>query len=71
MLEQDAFYFRDARDVSNVLDTDPAAALVRTYREHNLEKLGRFYEWEKIIDEYEKIVLKNYENMVVEGCGCR
>ena len=23
------------------------------------------------IDEYEKVVLKNYENMVVEGCGCR
>ena len=23
------------------------------------------------LDEYEKVVLKNYENMVVEGCGCR
>ena len=23
------------------------------------------------LDEYEKVVLKNYENMVIEGCGCR
>ena len=23
------------------------------------------------INEYESIVLKNYESMVVEGCGCR
>lgn len=23
------------------------------------------------LDEYDKVVLKNYENMVVEGCGCR
>ena len=23
------------------------------------------------LDEYEKVTLKNYENMVVEGCGCR
>jgi len=23
------------------------------------------------LDEFEKVVLKNYENMVVEGCGCR
>jgi len=23
------------------------------------------------VDEYEKVVLKNYQDMVVEGCGCR
>jgi bone morphogenetic protein 2/4 len=23
------------------------------------------------MDEYEKVVLKNYQDMVVEGCGCR
>ena len=23
------------------------------------------------LDEYEKVVLKNYQDMVVEGCGCR
>lgn len=23
------------------------------------------------LDEYKKTVLKNYDNMVVEGCGCR
>jgi len=23
------------------------------------------------LDEYDKVVLKNYENMVIEGCGCR
>ena len=28
-------------------------------------------ETKALLDEYEKVVLKNYENMVVEGCGCR
>jgi len=23
------------------------------------------------LDEYGTVVLKNYENMVIEGCGCR
>lgn len=57
VLEQDAFYFTDAGDVSKMLDADPADSVVRSYREHNLEKLARYYVWEKIIDEYEKIFL--------------
>ena len=40
----------------------PQACCVPT----ELSKVSMLY-----IDEYEKITLKNYDNMVVEGCGCR
>ncbi len=49
-----------------VHSVNPSAALKPCCVPTELSPISMLY-----LDEYDKVVLKNYENMVVEGCGCR
>ena len=48
--------------VNSVNSSIPKACCVPT----ELSAISMLY-----LDEYDKVVLKNYQEMVVEGCGCR
>ena len=58
ILQEEAFYFSTSEDVCALLDARPAAALTGSYRQRNLDKLIRFYNWRQIIGDYERLFLQ-------------
>ncbi|HTR28126.1 MAG TPA: DUF1972 domain-containing protein [Puia sp.] len=55
VLATDAWYFTTSEDVTSLIGSLPSPADRAGYRERNLEKIARYYSWEKIIDDYEKL----------------
>jgi glycosyltransferase involved in cell wall biosynthesis len=56
VLDQDAFYFSTAEEVKALLNAETMASLIEDRRKKNLDKLFRLYMWEKIIDDYERLL---------------
>lgn len=56
ILGQDAFYFNDAKDVANYLNTIHKLAY-SAYIENNIEKIKTIYQWDIIIEQYEKFLM--------------
>jgi hypothetical protein len=60
ILEEDAFYFSTGEDVKQILETTTKAENeVKVQR--NLRKVEEIYEWNKIIDTYEKCLLEAFQ----------
>ncbi len=63
VLHADAFYFDNAADVRQLVETvrreDKEAAMIR----NNLQKIRLQFNWEKIIHEYEDLILECYHTM--------
>lgn len=58
VLNDDAFYFSSSSEVSSLLNkTINKAAYKNTYVRANYEKIKNDYSWEKIVSEYEKILI--------------
>jgi len=57
VLTTDAFYFNDAKEVRQIVETvkrqEPESAMVK----NNLYKIQHQFNWEKIIDQYEEYIL--------------
>lgn len=63
ILEKDAGYFSTPGEVSLLLDDPPAPALAAGRKHSNIEKIRTLYNWEKIIDDYEKVFLDCGRNL--------
>jgi glycosyltransferase involved in cell wall biosynthesis len=57
VLGADAWYFTTPEDVASLMDSPSVSATRTAFREHNLEKIGQSYRWEKIVDDYEKLFI--------------
>jgi glycosyltransferase involved in cell wall biosynthesis len=57
VLQGEADYFPDAKEVSSVINTPKDSQLLAKWKKLNLEKIQRIYDEQKIIDEYEAIML--------------
>lgn len=55
VLGPDAWYFSTTEEVSAIIGSAPALTVRAGFRERNLEKINRYYCWEKVIDDYEKL----------------
>lgn len=57
ILEEDASYFSTPQEVAVILDDSPSPAVTGERRRKNLSKIGALYNWNKVIDDYEKVFL--------------
>ncbi len=53
ILGEDAFYFKNSDDISNVIP-GTAKSEQNQKLDANLKKIGELYQWDRIIDEYEQ-----------------
>jgi len=58
VLNTDAFYFSDAREVQSLVETVQREGPEKTMVSNNLHKIKYQFNWEKIIDQYEKFILE-------------
>jgi glycosyltransferase involved in cell wall biosynthesis len=62
VLENNAFYFSSAEEVSQVAQNIPGLAMVREKMiDHNLEKIRHDHNWGKIVSEYEYLFIQSYQ----------
>jgi glycosyltransferase involved in cell wall biosynthesis len=62
VLHADAFYFSDAGEVQQLVETVQHKETEKTMVKNNLHKIAFQFNWEKIIDEYETFILKCHGN---------
>jgi glycosyltransferase involved in cell wall biosynthesis len=62
VLHSDAFYFSNANDVCNLVETVQRKETEKTMVNNNLHKIKYQFNWEKIIDQYEKFILECHFN---------
>jgi glycosyltransferase involved in cell wall biosynthesis len=60
ILEEDAGYFCGAEDVTAILDRAPDEALVAERRQNNVQKIRTLFNWERIIEAYEKLFTETF-----------
>jgi glycosyltransferase involved in cell wall biosynthesis len=60
ILNGEGWYFSSTRDVMDILDSPPDPAIIAGCRQKNIEKIGRLYSWESIINQYESVFLRPY-----------
>lgn len=58
VLHTDAFYFTSANDVRHIVETVQRKETERTMVSNNLRKIKYQFNWESIIDQYEKFILE-------------
>ena len=63
ILAGESWYFSSAGDICTIIDRaqDPGILLLR--KEKNTEKIREQYNWQKIIDDYEKVILNGSANL--------
>lgn len=57
ILGEDAFYFKSSNDVTNIIDSVNQRDYIH-FLKNNIIKIKNIYEWEKIINEYEKFLFQ-------------
>jgi glycosyltransferase involved in cell wall biosynthesis len=61
VLHSDAFYFSDANEVRNIVETvqrkEPEKAMVN----NNLHKIKSLFNWETIVDQYEELIVESHQ----------
>ena len=63
ILNGDADYFSTWQDVSAILDAQPMPVLSDERRQINMQKVRALYNWDKIIDDYEKVFFAYGRNL--------
>jgi glycosyltransferase involved in cell wall biosynthesis len=62
VLNTDAFYFSDAREVRDLIENvqrkDPEQAMVK----NNLNKIQDLFNWETVVNQYEEFIIECYKN---------
>jgi len=61
-LTSDAFYFSNANDVRDIVETVQRRETEKTMVSNNLHKIKYQFNWEKIIDQYEEFILDCHYN---------
>jgi hypothetical protein len=64
VLQNEADYFSTASDVSVLMNSIPDNLILEQRRTKNLEKIKSIYNPEKIIDQYEQLMLKAVNEMI-------
>jgi len=62
VLSSDAYYFSNAHEVREIVETVQRNANERIMVKNNLYKIAFQFNWNKIVDEYESFILECYEN---------
>jgi glycosyltransferase involved in cell wall biosynthesis len=62
VLSTDAFYFSDAEEVRELVETVQRKEPERAMVNNNLQKIKYQFNWESIIDQYEKFAIESYCN---------
>ena len=62
VLHADAFYFSNAREVRNLVETVQRKETEQTMVSNNLHKIKYQFNWEKIIDQYEQYIIECYQS---------
>jgi len=62
VLSTDAFYFSNANDVRNIVETVQRKEIEKIMVSNNLYKIKYQFNWGKIIDQYEEFILKCHHN---------
>jgi glycosyltransferase involved in cell wall biosynthesis len=57
ILKEDAYYFSSVADVRKILQQPLDPAVIMDRKEMNIQKVRQRYNWQTIIDEYEKLFL--------------
>ncbi|MGJ8591428.1 MAG: DUF1972 domain-containing protein [Aquaticitalea sp.] len=57
ILESDAFYFKEAADITTILNQDTAFEHKKEFTAQNATKIEKKYTWERINSEYEDFIL--------------
>lgn len=65
ILGEDALYFNTSDEIAKVLDSVNKSAYGQ-YIDNNIEKIKNVYEWETIIEQYEKFLLECINQMPIE-----
>ena len=55
-----AYYFTSAEDINNILATDSSTTDILYRVNKNVEKIKDIYNWDKIIDDYEKVFVNSW-----------
>jgi glycosyltransferase involved in cell wall biosynthesis len=63
VLNSDAFYFSNAREVRNLVETVQRHDLEKLMVSNNLHKIKYQFNWEKIVDEYEQFIVESHYNL--------
>ena len=63
ILQNDALYFSDFRDVQNIIDNVQLGEKEEMMIRNNLEKISCEFNWKKIIDQYEKFIYECYHKL--------
>jgi uncharacterized protein YfkK (UPF0435 family) len=66
VLHADAFYFSNVNDVRNIVETVQRKETEKTMVTNNLHKIKYQFNWEKIIDQYERFILECHYNSKYE-----
>ena len=70
VLNADAFYFSDAKEVRSIVETVQRKGPEKTMVSNNLHKIKYQFNWEKIIDEYEAFIVECYCGLNHEPIVC-
>jgi glycosyltransferase involved in cell wall biosynthesis len=62
VLHTDAFYFSNANEVRNIVETVQRMETEKTMVNNNLHKIKNQFNWETIVDQYEEFLLDCYYN---------
>ncbi|WP_158797192.1 DUF1972 domain-containing protein [Pedobacter sp. L105] len=70
VLHTDAFYFNNANEVKNIVETVKRMETEKNMVNNNLYKIKNQFNWETIVDQYEEFVLEcfynfNYERVIL------
>jgi glycosyltransferase involved in cell wall biosynthesis len=60
ILDEDAFYFTNATDVTRLVEAPPDKEMTDRMRSNNLEKIRKYYTWDKIADQYDRFLRACY-----------
>jgi len=62
ILNDDAFYFSSAEKICQIIDETAGSPSVFVRTKNNIDKIQRFYTWDKIIDSYEKVFIGSFKS---------
>lgn len=66
VLNTDAFYFNNATEVRDLVETVQRKDLEKTMVKNNLHKIQFQFNWDRIIDEYEEFILECHKKNIYE-----
>ena len=67
VLHSDAFYFSDADEVRNIVETVQRKETETTMVNNNLHKIKNLFNWQTIVDQYEDLILESYQKFKDEA----